>query len=70
MILLKKIDYMKSNANQMYLKQAKKLIKMWCPYITKKINRKKIICAITILGGLSVFSPIVLLVWKLHLSYF
>ncbi len=31
---------------------------MWCPYITKKINCRKIICVTTILEGLNVFSPI------------
>jgi hypothetical protein len=30
---------------------------MWCPYISKKFNCKKIICVIIILGGFNVFSP-------------
>jgi hypothetical protein len=51
------IDWMKSKANQIYLKQAKNF-KMWCPYITKKFNCRKIIHVTTILGGFSVLSPI------------
>jgi hypothetical protein len=50
------IDWMKSKANQIYLEQTK-IIQDVMSIHYQKINCKKIICVITILGELSVFSP-------------
>jgi len=50
------IDWLKSKTNQIYLEQTK-IIQDVMSIHYQKINCKKIIRVITILGGLSVFSP-------------
>jgi hypothetical protein len=50
------IDYIKSKANQVYLKQAK-IIQDLMSICTKKINCKKIMLVTTIFWGFSVLSP-------------
>jgi hypothetical protein len=40
---------------------------MWCPYITKKINYKKIIVVTNFFGGLNVLMP---LVPKMELGFY